>query len=54
MKRTIVFYGESDDCHEIGGDFCKEEYPGIVRLITPDGSGLYVILSYSEKIHNGC
>ena len=54
MSRKMVFYGDSDDRREIGGEFCEEEYSDVARLTTPDGSGLYVLWSYSEKVHNGC
>lgn len=54
MSRQMEFYGESDDRREISGDFREEEYSDVVRLTAPDGSGLYVIWSYSEKVHNGC
>lgn len=50
----MVLYGNSDDCREIDGDFCEEEYSDVAKITAPDGSGLYVIWSYSEKVHNGC
>ena len=54
MSRQMEFYGDSDDRREISGDFREEEYSDVVKLTAPDGSGLYVIWSYSEKVHNGC
>ena len=53
MKRMILS-GNSDDCRDITGDFCEEEYCDVARVLAPDGSGFCVVWSYSEKVRNAC
>ena len=53
MKR-MIFSGSSDDCRDISGDFCEEEYCDVARVLAPDGSGFCVVWSYSEKVNNAC
>lgn len=50
----LSFFGHSDDCREIEGIIDDENYHPAVRITASDGTGLYVIWSYSEVINNGC
>ena len=53
MKKMIIS-GYSDDCRDILGDFHEEEYQDVAKVIRPNGEGIYIIWSYSEKVRNGC
>ena len=52
--RRMIFSGNSDDCRDITGDFCEEEYCDVARVLASDGSGFCVVWSYSEKVNNAC
>ena len=52
--RELSFFGHSDDCREIEGIIDDENYHPAVKIIASDGTGLYVVWSYSEVINNGC
>lgn len=52
--RELSFFGDSDDCREIEGIIGDEDYHPAVKIMASDGTGLYVIWSYSEVINNAC
>lgn len=52
--KELSFFGYSDDCRDIEGIIDDEDYHPAVKIMASDGTGLYVVWSYSEVINNGC
>lgn len=54
MVKEIAFFGSSDDRREVRGIIHDEDYHPAIKITASDGTGLYVVWSYSGVIKNGC